>query len=656
MKQLATNFGDRTLSRLFNWNSMVQETAHALASRSPRFRFNPGWLLFTLVFAFFLPVQMRADSILNSKHNLSVSGTGTIKAMGEREICIFCHTPHRAGVEQPLWNHSSSTAVYTPYSSSTLKASVGQPDGASKLCLSCHDGTVALGKINSRTLPITMQGAVTTMPTTSRSNLGTDLSRDHPISFIYNSALASANGKLADPGNLSKPVRLDHNGKMQCTACHNPHDDQYGNFLVMQNTNAELCAVCHTDPGWAGSAHQMSTLPLTPVVAAALSARTSASRSTTGAAASSPTKHFSAKTVGTNSCNNCHATHTAGGRKQLLLSAREEQLCFACHNGSVVRQNLESEFNKVSTHPVLQTSQLHDSGENLVNAPRHVACADCHNSHAAKSASLHLAKNTTAKPVVSPALAGVKGVNRFGTLVNSVTHEYELCFRCHGDNQTPAPAATRNLIESKVSRIASEPSMRQQFNPSNRSYHPVVAIGKNTNVPSLLPPYTVGSTIQCTDCHNNDQGPGAGGAGPNGPHGSAFAPLLERRLLTTDQTMESAANYALCYKCHSRDSILSDQSFRATSSSGKDRGHRFHIVDQKTACATCHDSHGVANNKGLINFNPLYVTRGSNGRIEYLSTGLFRGNCTLSCHGSNHLGTSYPDATGVSQMRNQLKK
>src|ERR1041385_334859 len=95
-------------------------------------------------------VSLRADTVLNSKHNLSVTGPGTVKATTETEVCIFCHTPHRATGEQPLWNHAGSAATYTPYSSSTLKAAVGQPTGASKLCLSCHDGTVALGLVNSR--------------------------------------------------------------------------------------------------------------------------------------------------------------------------------------------------------------------------------------------------------------------------------------------------------------------------------------------------------------------------------------------------------------------------------------------------------------------------------------------------------------------------
>ena len=63
----------------------------------------------------------------------------------------------------------------------------------------------------------------------------------------------------------------------------------------------------------------------------------------------------------------------------------------------------------------------------------------------------------------------------------------------------------------------------------NPSYHPVVSAGKSLDVPSLIPPLTTASIINCTDCHSNDSGPNAGGTGPSGPHGSLYPPILERQ-------------------------------------------------------------------------------------------------------------------------------
>ena len=100
-----------------------------------------------------------------SKHNLSVGGPGEIKAVSESQICIFCHTPHNARRDIPyLWNRRDQTVSYIPYQSSTLFARVGQPTGASKLCLSCHDGTIALGAIVSESEEIRFQGGIRFMP------------------------------------------------------------------------------------------------------------------------------------------------------------------------------------------------------------------------------------------------------------------------------------------------------------------------------------------------------------------------------------------------------------------------------------------------------------------------------------------------------------
>ena len=89
-------------------------------------------------------------SILNSKHNLSISGLGQVKATTETRVCIFCHTTHRGRRDIPyLWNRQDQTVNYLPYQSTTIFAIVGQPTGASKLCLSCHDGTIALGALLS---------------------------------------------------------------------------------------------------------------------------------------------------------------------------------------------------------------------------------------------------------------------------------------------------------------------------------------------------------------------------------------------------------------------------------------------------------------------------------------------------------------------------
>ena len=100
--------------------------------------------------------------MLGTKHNLSVSGTGAIRASSELQLCVFCHTPHvpRQYASEQLWNHQSSSAEYTLYSSDYLTnlnySAPNQPNARSKLCLSCHDGTVAIGAVYNNGGPQTI--------------------------------------------------------------------------------------------------------------------------------------------------------------------------------------------------------------------------------------------------------------------------------------------------------------------------------------------------------------------------------------------------------------------------------------------------------------------------------------------------------------------
>jgi predicted CXXCH cytochrome family protein len=544
--------------------------------------------------------------IATTKHNLSVSGPGAIRASTETQICVFCHAPHNSTPSAPLWNRRDPGSSYVPYTSSTAKAQAGQPNGASLACLSCHDGTIALGDLVSRSAPVPMSGGVTSMPA-GPSNLGTDLSDDHPVSFSYTSTLPAQHaGELVDPSALIGKVRLDASGRMQCTTCHDPHDDSNGKFLVMANTASALCLTCHVKNDWNTSSHRLSN----------------ASWNGSGL---DPWLHTSATTVAANACENCHRPHSAGGKKWLLNTQSEEGNCYPCHNGNVAAKNIEAEFTgKPSVHPLALNTGVHDAAEAAVAQSRHVECADCHNPHATNAGT----------GVLPGSLTGVRGVSIAGTEVKPATAEYQICLRCHADSP--------GMPASRTPRQIAQTNTRLEFDTVNPSYHPIAGPGKNTNVPSLLPPWTISSVMKCSDCHNNDTGPGAGGTGPKGPHGSTWDPLLERRYVVTDNTAESASNYALCYKCHNRTNI--------TQEGGAFSEHKKHVLDEKTPCNVCHDPHGISatqgnstNNSKLINFDTSVVTPNSAGLLKFVSTGPNRGSCYLRCHGDDHNPESYPD-------------
>lgn len=535
----------------------------------------------------------------NNKHNLSVRGPGDAMS----RICVFCHTPHTANVTMPLWNRELPTLVYIPYSSSTMESTPGQPTGSSKLCLSCHDGTIALGRVLRAKPPLIVGGKIR-----GRANLTTDLSDDHPISFEYSSSLAAQDRELVDPSQLAgSGIELDDQGQLQCTTCHDPHDSANPMFLTVDNRASGLCIACHDKQGWATSIHATST------------------RTWTGGGPD-PWPHTEWSTVAANACENCHSPHTAGMPARLLNYSDDEDNCLVCHNGNVAARNVLTDMQKPYRHPVTIYQNLHEPNENPSIMPRHVECQDCHNSHMVRP-------QLATAPNVTGALQNVQGVTAAGATIENANFEYEVCFRCHADNANVPSPSIRRQIE--------QPNLRLKFQTGNPSMHPVVGPGRNNFVPSLIPPWSISSRLYCTDCHASDSGPGAGGTGAKGPHGSTWPYILEREYRTADNVMESEQAYALCYKCHDRQRILNDMLFVE---------HRRHVVGANTPCSVCHDPHGISatqgtsmNNSHLINFDTSIVQRDPvTGILRFEDLGTNSGRCYLECHGVAHSPESYP--------------
>ncbi len=553
------------------------------------------------------------DSVVNSKHDLSARGPGPIRALDESEVCIFCHTPHNAAPQTPLWNRANPRTHYRIYQSSTVDARIDQPSGPSKMCLSCHDGSMALGNVLSRPASHPIVMTARTMPPGS-ADLTNDLSDDHPIGFRYDRALIATDGQLRDPEVLSVELPLGRHGEVHCTTCHDPHNNELGDFLRVTDRMAAICVSCHDMDGWSHASHATS-------------------RKRTPRRTVDPRERLKYRTVADNGCLNCHRIHSAPEHDRLLRFAREEDNCLNCHSGAVAGFNIAGEIGKRSAHDVTLRTSVHDAAERFFSMRRHVECVDCHNPHAAGHNPLGKVRGTLGQTVKSPNLH-VSGVTITGRATDNARFLYEICFKCHGDG------ASRPRLQT--SRQISQTNVRLEFQRSNPSFHPVTGPRRNADVVSLIPPLRVGSVITCTDCHNSNSARSEGGSGPNGPHGSMFEPLLVRNYETADFTAESADAYALCYGCHRRESIRNDDSFSR---------HRKHVVDLQTPCSVCHDPHGVyrgqggaTNHSSLINFDLSVVTPAdspSGRKVEHVDTGRFSGSCTLTCHGSTHIGMPY---------------
>jgi predicted CXXCH cytochrome family protein len=550
------------------------------------------------------PPARADDRVVNSKHDLSVLGPGPIRAVEEDEVCIFCHTPHNASPAAPLWNRYNPTTYYRIYRSPTMEARVDQPGPASKLCLSCHDGSLALGLTLDRPLtdPILMTHPY--MPS-GPSNLTNDLSDDHPIGFRFDRALSNRDRQLRPPQLVDHRVPLGPLGELECTACHDPHNNEVGNFLRITDRDGVLCTTCHDLAGWPLSAHANSPRTVSPTV--------------TGGEA------LSYRSMRDNACRACHLSHSAPHREHLLYD-RPSQLCIDCHDGLGATSILPV-LDQRSGHRVSRFYERRRPPETRFRALPIVECTDCHNPHAVVAT---LAPEPLApghgSPRVPLAMQFVPGISLSGLPVDPATMYYEVCFRCHADRPVLLP---RRIIRSRDAGG----NIRREILPTAASAHPIAFPARDTGeVPSLVSEARVRRFVGCQDCHDNPNARDAGGLEAAGPHGSPYDFLLAARYETHDGTAESPQAYALCYRCHDRNSILGDESFTL---------HRSHVVRGRVPCSACHAPHGVsggaAQHSHLINFDISIV----GGQRSYVDTGRFSGSCTLRCHGVTHANFTY---------------
>ncbi len=194
----------------------------------------------------FLIITISNAQLTGSPHDLSNNSTSD-------DICSYCHVATNDINQTPLWNRKLSTVVsYGLYNSPTLDAIIsdvgnvaGEISNVSQLCMSCHDGTIAVDSTyningtddDNGTFYITGNALII------------DLTDDHPVNFPYNATLATTDGNLTIPISNSfvdtdEQVPL-FDGTVQCPSCHDVHDNTNVPFLVKSNANSVLCLTCH---------------------------------------------------------------------------------------------------------------------------------------------------------------------------------------------------------------------------------------------------------------------------------------------------------------------------------------------------------------------------------------------------------------------------
>jgi len=291
-------------------------------------------------------------------------------------------------------------------------------------------------------------------------------------------------------------------------------------------------------------------------------------------------------------CVPCHQGH--GADRSPMLKTTGDEMCLSCHQTGAAEPGRREDLGMGSA------AVPADIRQERVKPVTHrgARCVDCHSVHG-----IGRLEGVSGTPVDL-------GRQRASTK-RGFTTEADLCLSCHG---------------TRAGGVSDPHDIGLLFDSRNPSFHPVLAIGVG-EVPSLLPPLTSNSLINCSDCHNNDDVVRAA----RGPHGSRIPGLLGADYSLQDGQPESASSYALCYACHDRQTVLENDPFPY---------HGLHVVEERTACALCHEPHGATAARALIRFNePTAITgvlASSSGRLEYSSEGPGSGGCFLTCHGIDH--------------------
>lgn len=504
-------------------------------------------------------IAARQADIRNTKHNFSASSTSAVRATGSigqagapgaprpvavggDEVCVFCHAPHGAAaldsagnpLGAPLWNRRVKDNSYTGYSSTSLDAAAqagdpysGQPNASSKLCLSCHDGTVAIGNVGvtagtmesvsgasvddvgvqipfQGTLGASSGGYGGTIPegvfgsdTGFTRRLGTDLRNDHPISVSFTKTLADADGELRVPAN-------DTTQQIGGNALVAP-----GNGYVRQSFSAAVGR---------RSATVSPLLPLTPSTSssnAQVACSTCHDPHLTDSVSSASGKFLRANRFQSQAPNKVDTSAP--------FDAGRDVICLACHSKGYTVWGNSAHANDTVAQP-----QYKDAAAAVRDFPTGIAvwqasCLNCHDPHTNPNAK-RLLREATDQGYASFNVSGGVALVKKGAVAKGAALE-ETCFMCHRPRTDQAQVLT--LATQTV------PDIWTDFNGGGSYRMPITSVaqyaqqethsignilgqtaaplaGKDfvetaENLGSSLSDFSPATSLrhaECTDCHN----------------------------------------------------------------------------------------------------------------------------------------------------------
>lgn len=223
--------------------------------------------------------------MLASAHDFTQSGDPTLPSVG---LCTFCHTPHKATSTLLLWNHTYSANTFA-WDVAATTAGTALPSftgssysGPSAKCLSCHDGSVAVGDVGWFSGASHIGTTASLNPskiTTVAYQVGKfgKMIGTHPVAVpyplsgapnVYNGSTTGArlatNDFVPDPTGNNIRLYADVGGGtiigkviagqtgIECTSCHDPHNKAANDVYFLRGkltgstvSDGYLCLQCH---------------------------------------------------------------------------------------------------------------------------------------------------------------------------------------------------------------------------------------------------------------------------------------------------------------------------------------------------------------------------------------------------------------------------
>jgi hypothetical protein len=202
-------------------------------------------------------------------------------------LCTFCHTPHQAATTQLLWNHTLSNNSFSWDAATTTGgtnyAKLGPTyTGPTVKCLSCHDGSVAVGDVSLYKAAKQVLNTFKITDPMFQIAAGSALKGNHPVGMpypfgqaanTYNGITTGTNVTLTEfqsnPVNTNgQAIKLYNDtgtttaaiaggavaakSGIECSSCHDPHNKAATEDLFLRGklagsaaADGYICLQCH---------------------------------------------------------------------------------------------------------------------------------------------------------------------------------------------------------------------------------------------------------------------------------------------------------------------------------------------------------------------------------------------------------------------------